>query len=1220
MKRQIEGARRRRMQGGAPWGQGGIRGGFLECGRVVVILVVLSELLLFSSAEELPRILRHPQSATIAAHHPLNLSCRAHPPSATVAWLYNRAPLLPSAHPGLQVRGSELHFGHFRHGSAPDSSSNDGEYRCTATTSAGTVVSRPAVLSKPVLRAFPRSEDIVIEALSGGFTTIPCTAPYSLPPASLSVLTSSGHPLDESQDNVLRLPSGSVVLRSVAVGAADNYTCVAHNPVSGRNRSASHRIRLSVLPSTPGAVSEQRTVIVDRSTPSLQVREGGSVVLECPVSGVGNPAVSWTRGYGTMPHGHSLGPFGNLHISSVKLRDGGTYICQTPKGQKRQVFLQVQMGPAVERHPTAEEGGGGVMRAREGEDVRLVCKGGGLPAPAVSWFHDGAEVVSASSAGPSVSSVGEVHSLQLQGAREEDGGLYVCELSNSVGQDSAVIQLIVTRTDRQWHAQKDNPSDVSSEESPAGEVTPADSEERGSKRNFHLEVANNNQQRHNRKRKKNGRKKNKKRKNKNKGKSRKVKLVPPSAPTVSRLSETSVLVHWTVPENDGLDISLFRVQYREVRPNNGQWQTVEDDISYKALRYKVTRLKAGGTYKFRIAAVYSNNDNRNSPNSRRFHLAVNPFGESRPPTLAPRVVEAKPFIYQNIYAIGIKWQYIPVDGSSITGFYIHYKPYGSQQDFRVETLLGAGIRNHLLTDLTADTEYSIKMQCFNTAGASDFSNIVVKRTLPLEGQAPAEPPTPALPPSEDEKTVAPPSSRGATQGLEQPVILGIVLGGLLLLLAVFLAMCWWKHRQQKRRNQSLDSSLKYPGDPATHTTLYSDSLRGGGGGKVPNGGGPPFTPLHGLNGVTRPNGHGPLLDQVATTYNGSVPHPTVPTQGGVLEDPRQNQHLQQSVPSSHRDMYSAAGKPYYHGNGKVLNGTVPGYGHSGSSDNNFNKIRQTHSTDNMMVPSGYLPNGIHSSATTPLHCHGQPSKGGYPVHHPYPPPPPSVSSFTSSHHPHHRHNRRRQRDPSYSQEEPDSPEELEPLTRGGSGLDLKNDLPSAYFCVSGRTSVPLIRDNADNSHERGYGYGGSYPLGSRSERRGEGSRSRSSEWRGEEGGGVHAWSAPHPPPSQGGSSSHSGRHKRRRRRNPAAGEQREQHTMRDQATNTDLSSNGEEGSTGAGRGDTSPAGSLSNGSDSSPSSHSDTAGDTSSLTLTCDMMTCGDRLISPVTVPPVVSL
>ena len=72
-----------------------------------------------------------------------------------------------------------------------------------------------------------------------------------------------------------------------------------------------------------------------------------------------------------------------------------------------------------------------------------------------------------------------------------------------------------------------------------------------------------------------------------------VKLVPPSAPNVSRVSDTAVMVHWSVPDNDGLSISLFRIQYKEVKPQNGQWQTVDDDISAALRQYKVSRLKSG---------------------------------------------------------------------------------------------------------------------------------------------------------------------------------------------------------------------------------------------------------------------------------------------------------------------------------------------------------------------------------------------------------------------------------------------------------------------------------------------------------------------------------------------------------------------------------------------------------------------------------------------------
>ena len=83
---------------------------------------------------------------------------------------------------------------------------------------------------------------------------------------------------------------------------------------------------------------------------------------------------------------NTLSLTGNLNISSVELRDGGTYICETPAGQKRQVRLEVQMPPAVTGQP---EDGGGVITADAGDSVKLACKGGAFPAPSVTWYHDG---------------------------------------------------------------------------------------------------------------------------------------------------------------------------------------------------------------------------------------------------------------------------------------------------------------------------------------------------------------------------------------------------------------------------------------------------------------------------------------------------------------------------------------------------------------------------------------------------------------------------------------------------------------------------------------------------------------------------------------------------------------------------------------------------------------------------------------------------------------
>lgn len=43
-------------------------------------------------------------------------------------------------------------------------------------------------------------------------------------------------------------------------------------------------------------------------------------------------------------------------------------------------------------------------------------------------------------------------------------------------------------------------------------------------------------------------------------------------------------------------------------------------------------------------------------------------------------------------------------------------------------LMQPSIRTYLVVELKAATEYSLKMQCFNSEGMSDFSNTVVMKT------------------------------------------------------------------------------------------------------------------------------------------------------------------------------------------------------------------------------------------------------------------------------------------------------------------------------------------------------------------------------------------------------------------------------------------------------------------------------------------------------------
>ena len=70
------------------------------------------------------------------------------------------------------------------------------------------------------------------------------------------------------------LPSGSVVLTDLDPSDTGNYTCVAVNPVSGHNRSATYVINLTVTPKSQGqcVVSDGRVSQVRlASTPVASV-------------------------------------------------------------------------------------------------------------------------------------------------------------------------------------------------------------------------------------------------------------------------------------------------------------------------------------------------------------------------------------------------------------------------------------------------------------------------------------------------------------------------------------------------------------------------------------------------------------------------------------------------------------------------------------------------------------------------------------------------------------------------------------------------------------------------------------------------------------------------------------------------------------------------------------------------------------------------------------
>jgi len=205
------------------------------------------------------------------------------------------------------------------------------------------------------------------------------------------------------------------------------------------------------------------------------------------------------------------------------------------------------------------------------------------------------------------------------------------------------------------------------------------------------------------------------------------------------------MVRWeVVPEQDSIAISFFKIQYKKVGKNT-VWETADPDISAHLTSHPVTHLTPGTTYKFRVAAVYINNDSRNGPTSDKFTLLLNP------PIKKPRDT---PVILSSLAvspsAIEIQWM-PPREGSTaLDGFYIHYRQASFAGDYYTESIPGANTNSHIISHLLPDTAYEVKIQTFNAAGPSDFSNIVTNKTLPSTAATTTtstEAPIKPLPPS-----------------------------------------------------------------------------------------------------------------------------------------------------------------------------------------------------------------------------------------------------------------------------------------------------------------------------------------------------------------------------------------------------------------------------------------------------------------------------------------
>ncbi|XP_071549022.1 interference hedgehog-like isoform X2 [Panulirus ornatus] len=803
------------------------------------ILLLLQLLLLATSieAEFGVGFKRWPAAEVVAKPgSQVRLPCATNVTADKISWQYNHhfllAPVLPyTAHatkpPPFFVQetedGSELVLnlsrreGQYRH--------QLGLYQCVAWFGAIALTSLPGRLSATVLEPFADGGSRVeVSVLEGGSARVECGAPTSVPEAEISFFR-DGVLLNTTHDPAYRLtPHGDLLILDVGDWAAGEYSCSARNPVLQESVALSTRTLLMVVArteDTPAAAPEFVTLRTDYTE-----HTGSNLTMLCLANGHPKPDVQWSRYGGTLPSRSFQLEDGSLLITQLAVEDEGTYLCHANNSVSKEitldVALEVQEPASITQAPLSQE-------VEEGKGVSLVCTATGYPQPSIMWVFNGRLV--RNDGNILITESG----LTVGAVKKEHEGIFQCFAHNPVGteQSAAMITVVPRAVTAGPETTIRNTNYVPTE------TTDSRRWHNGPRRNGGLGGrggANEGERGHGWNGGNGHPRKNYEKDEESpiiedtgvwKKKGMKALMVPPPKPRMTKVSDESVMVTWDGPQTSGIPILFYKIQYKLVRSrgNRGsRWMTVDEDIPPYSNSYEVTGLQTGRTYKFRLAAVYANNDNKPGPNSRRFRLEKDLTIQrpAYPPTIT-RLIPLGPT------SVKLEWQYEPSPGVPVEGFFINYREATIAGEYTKVTVLGPNKKSFVISHLKANVSYDFKIQCFNIAGASDFSAIFKKN---VAGTTVVTSEMPML--ASDVVPIV--KNDGLSlSSIHLYIILGAVLGLLLLIVIVSATIytCRNKHSEadETRSTKYEDTSLHIHRETATYTLPQNHRNNG----QTPNG-------------------------------------------------------------------------------------------------------------------------------------------------------------------------------------------------------------------------------------------------------------------------------------------------------------------------------------------------------------------------------------------------
>ncbi|KAK3698557.1 hypothetical protein QZH41_014482 [Actinostola sp. cb2023] len=418
------------------------------------------------------------------------------------------------------------------------------------------------------------------------------------------------------------------------------------------------------------------------------VTVGNSVTLKCnPPRGKPTPTVSWLKdGLKLKPDGtrvHIVEP-GSLYISIAQKVDQGRYVCQAtnPLGQRRSTpaRLTVKELPATAlnirpKHKVVTAGKSDTkpvlgsspinQTVKESQDAVFTCKFDGIPVPTIQWHKDKISSSSLRNSSKYVVAIsGSVTQLKIKSGQKDDEGLYICTVTNILGNVYGMANLVIKRTTTAL-PQLITTIALTTTTTP---ILPA--------------IFN--------------------------------KLSAPSELFPGSISTNNVLLLWTSVNPGNLPIT-YTVEFRKSGQSSRKWKAATESI--KLNRFFVKGLEPGTLYEFSVRAKTMKTQSKRTIAKIKTKV-LKRVGTTIKPIMTRKLNPAKNAnVLVNIEPVksdklNITWKFDRHIRKSPSGFYVFWKEEDSSDGYNKIVMMGDGVQEYLLNGLSANTSYVIQIQVF----------------------------------------------------------------------------------------------------------------------------------------------------------------------------------------------------------------------------------------------------------------------------------------------------------------------------------------------------------------------------------------------------------------------------------------------------------------------------------------------------------------------------